>query len=29
MNYELTPEDIEAFGRQTELPYESQRKFLV
>jgi len=29
MNYELTPEDIEAFGRQTELPHESQRKMLV
>lgn len=29
MNYHLTPEDIEAYGRQTELPHESQRKFLT
>lgn len=29
MNYELTPEDIEAYGRQTELPHESQRKLLT
>jgi len=29
VNYELTPGDIEDFGRQTELPHESQRKFLL